>query len=201
MGSMANKIKYLRKHFNLTQKELAKKLEVAPSAVSGWERGANNPLMDKLEIMSDMFNVPVTYFFEASEIGDYKDSALLPVYGHIYCGDSDVVFEPTTEYEAIPEEWIKGGNYFFLKAVGDSMIGARIHEGDLLLIRSQEIVENGEIAAVVIDDSVVLKRVYKQEDSFTLISENPKYAPRTFKPDTDHNIRILGKLKKSITEH
>lgn len=199
--SMADKIKHLRKQFNLTQKELAVRLKVAPTAVSGWERGANNPMMDKLEIMAEMFNVPVTYFFEESEVGDYGSKTLLPVYGNIYCGSSNVIFEPTTEYEAIPEEWVKGGNYFFLKAKGDSMIGARIHEGDLLLIRKQEIVENGEIAAVVIDDSVVLKRIYKQDGSFTMISENPKYPPRTFKPNTDKNIRILGKLKKSITEH
>lgn len=199
--SMADKIKHLRKQFKLTQKDLADRLDVAPSAVSGWERGANNPLMDKLEIMAEMFSVPISYFFEETEIGDYGSKTLLPVYGNVYCGNSDVIFELTTEYEAIPEDWVKGGNYFFLRAKGDSMIGAKIHEGDLLLIRNQDVVENGEIAAVVIDDSIVLKRVYKQEDSFTLVSENPKYPPRTFKPDTDKNIHILGKLKKSITEH
>lgn len=199
--SMAKKIKHIRKQFKLTQKELADRLDVAPSAVSGWERGANNPLMDKIEMMSEMFNVPISYFFEESEVGDYGNKTILPVYGSVYCGTADVVFEPTTEYEAIPGDWAKGGNYFFLRAKGDSMVGAKIHENDLLLIRSQDIVDNGEIAAVVIDDSVVLKRVYKQNDSFTLVSENPKYPPRIFTPGTDKNIRVIGKLKKSITEH
>lgn len=198
---MAKKIKHIRKQFRLTQKELAEKLGVGSSAVSSWERNANNPLMDKLEIMSEMFNLPISYFFEDDEVGDYGSKTLLPIYGNVYCGSSDVVFEPTTEYESIPEQWIKGGNYFFLKAKGDSMVGARIHEGDLLLIRSQNVVENGEIAAVLIGDSVVLKRLYLLDDSFTLISENPKYPPRTFRPGTDKNIHILGKLKKSITKH
>lgn len=199
--SMARKIKNLRTQFRLTQKELADKLEVGSSAVSGWERGANNPLMDKLEIMANMFSVPISYFFEEEDVGDYSNKKILPVYGNVYCGNNDVVFESTTEYEAIPEEWVKGGNFFFLRAKGDSMVGAKIHEGDLLLIRKQSEVESGEIAAVVIDDSVVLKRVYRQNDSFTLISENSKYPPRIFNPGTDANIQILGKLKKSITEH
>jgi len=199
--SMASKIKNLRKQFKLTQKELAEKLGVAPTAVSGWERGANKPLMDKLEIMANMFNVPISYFFDETELGDYGSKTLLPVYGNVYCGNGDVVFEPTTEYEATPEEWTKGGEYFYLRAVGDSMTGARINEGDLLLIRSQPVVENGEIAAVVIDDSIVLKRVYRDNNTFTLVSANPKYPPIRYDPKTDKHIRIVGKLKKSITEY
>lgn len=199
--NMARKIKHLRKQFNLTQKELADRLNVAPTAVSSWERGANNPLMDKLEIMAEMFNVPISYFFAESELGEYGSNTLLPVYGSILCGSDNVIFEPTTEYQAIPEEWAKGGNYFFLRAKGDSMTGAKIHEGDLLLIRSQSTVDNGEIAAVVIENSVVLKRVYKRDNQLMLVSENPKYPPMIFNPDTDKHIRIIGKLKKSITEH
>src|SRR5690625_4157913 len=98
--SMERKIKNLRKQFKLTQKELAEKLNVAPTAVSGWERGANKPLMDKLEIMSSMFNVPISYFFDETDLGDFEPKTLLPVYGNVYCGGGDVIFEPTTEYEA-----------------------------------------------------------------------------------------------------
>ncbi|HSH24183.1 MAG TPA: S24 family peptidase, partial [Massilibacterium sp.] len=81
-----------------------------------------------------------------------------------------------------------------------SMTGAGIKEGDLLLIRHQEQVENGEIAVVVIDEQVVLKRVYRQNGDFILISENPSYPPRTFNPEIDNNIRIIGRLKKAITD-
>lgn len=199
--SMSDKIKRIRKQFRLTQDQLADRLNVAPSTVSSWERGANRPLMDKLGIMAEMFEVPITYFIEESDAGNYRDKTILPVYGNIYCGNSDIIFEPTTEYEAIPKQWVAGGEYFFLRAKGDSMMGARIYEDDLLLIRRQSTVENGEIAAVVIDDSVVLKRAYRENDRFTLVSENPKYPPRIFNPSMDLNIHILGKLKKSITEH
>jgi len=95
---------------------------------------------------------------------------------------------------------VKNDIYFYVRAKGDSMVGASINEGDLLLIRQQPEVENGEIAAVVIDEEIVLKRVYKENGSFTLVSENPKYPPISYNPKNDKHIRILGKLRKSITE-
>ena len=63
---------------------------------------------------------------------------------------------------------LNGGEYFFLRAKGDSMINARIMDGDLLLIRRQDDVENGEIAAVLIDGEAVLKRVYKTNGTIIL---------------------------------
>lgn len=198
---IGDKIKKIRKENKLTQKELAKILDIKPTAVSAWELGRNKPLMDKLELMSDRFNVPISYFFDDEDINNLRDKTYVPIYGYISCGNGTVIYEPTTEYERVPSDWIVGGEFFFLRAQGDSMVGANIQEGDLLLIRQQEVVENGEIAAVVIDDEVVLKRVYKQNGVFTLISENPKYPPRVFHPGTDKNIRIIGRLCKSITEY
>lgn len=198
---MADKIRKIRKKYGLSQEDLAKKLKMAASSISSWERGANKPMMDKLEKMAEMFNVPISYFFGAEDAEKYADKTILPVYGHISCGNGSVIYEPTTEYEATPQDWVVGGNHFYLRAKGDSMVGARIHEGDLLLIREQPIVENGEIAAVVINDEIVLKRVYRQNGTFILTSENPNYPPRSFDPKEDKHIRILGKLKRSITQY
>ena len=78
------------------------------------------------------------------------------------------------------------------------MSGARIHEGDLLLIRKQDEVENGEIAAVVVEDEVLLKRVFKTGDSIILQSENTAYAPISYNPKTDKKISVIGKLKKVL---
>ena len=198
---MAEKIKRIRTKHKLTQKELAEKLSVGASAVSSWELGSNKPLMDKLSIMADMFNVPISYFFDREELGDYSNRTMLPIYGNVSCGNGSVIYEETAEYGAAPKEWATGGNYFYLRATGNSMTGASINEGDLLLIREQPSVENGEIAAIVIDDEVVLKRVYKQNGSYILTSENPSYPPRTFNPETDKNIKVIGRLKKSITNY
>lgn len=111
-----------------------------------------------------------------------------------------MVFETATEYRTTPRDWTKNGEYFYVRASGDSMTGARIYDGDILLMRKQEMVENGEIAAVCVDDEVVLKRVFKSNGSFVLQSENSNYPPRIYNPNMDMNIRIIGRLEKLIVE-
>ena len=73
------------------------------------------------------------------------------------------------------------------------MTGARIYDGDLVFIRRQSDVEDGEIAAVLVDDSATLKRVYKDTGAIRLHSENPKYRPMVFTADNCDSVRILGK--------
>jgi repressor LexA len=195
--SVGLKIKTLRKEHKLTQEGLAKKLGVAATAVSAWERDANKPLMDKIMIMSEMFNVPFTHFFDVEEYND-SEEVLLPLYGKVACGEGLVVFETPTEYISTPEDWLKSGEYFYVRASGDSMTGARIYDGDILFMRKQEEVENGQIAAVCIDDEIVLKRVFKNYGDLILQSENKNYPPRIYNPNRDRNIRIIGKLEKLI---
>ena len=73
------------------------------------------------------------------------------------------------------------------------MIGARIMDGDIVFIRAQDDVDDGEIAAVVLNDEATLKRVYHIKNGVQLLSENPKYAPMLFTLDDCDSIRILGK--------
>ena len=82
---------------------------------------------------------------------------------------------------------------FCLKIQGDSMIGARINDGDIVFIKKQPDVDNGEIAAVLIEDEATLKRVYKEKDSLILQAENPKYAPIVYTAESYVECRILGK--------
>lgn len=82
---------------------------------------------------------------------------------------------------------------FALRVRGDSMIGARIMDGDIVFIRAQDDVDDGEIAAVVLNDEATLKRVYHIKNGVQLLSENPKYAPMLFTLDDCDSIRILGK--------
>lgn len=82
---------------------------------------------------------------------------------------------------------------FVLKVHGDSMIGARIHDGDLVFIRQQPEVENGEIAAVAIGDEATLKRVYRYGDTLSLRAENPAYKEMVFTGEELNEVRILGK--------
>ena len=82
---------------------------------------------------------------------------------------------------------------FVLRVHGDSMIGARIHDGDLVFVRQQPEVENGEIAAVAIGDEATLKRVYRYGDTLSLRAENPAYKEMVFTGEELNNIHILGK--------
>jgi len=82
---------------------------------------------------------------------------------------------------------------FCLKIQGDSMIGARINDGDIVFIKKQPDVDNGEIAAVLIEDEATLKRVYKEKDSLILQAENPKYAPIVYTAESHVECRIMGK--------
>lgn len=196
--NVGDKIKELRKKHKLTQADLAKKLGVKPTAVSAWEGNHNRPLMDKLTLIAEMFEVPITYFFDVEDLGQTGETIALPVYGNISCGEGAFIYEETGVYESTPREWLNGGEYFYLRAKGDSMTGARIQEGDMLLIRKQDEVENGEIAAVVIEDKALLKRVYKSGNSLILQSENPNYPPVSYDPKQDKHIKIVGKLKKVV---
>ena len=81
---------------------------------------------------------------------------------------------------------------FALRVKGDSMVGARIHDGDIVFIRRQDDVADGQIAAVIIDDEATLKRVYHVKNGLQLLSENPKYPPMMFTLAECGTIRILG---------
>lgn len=112
-----------------------------------------------------------------------------PLLGTIACGDPILAIENLDGYVDAPED-IRCS--FALRCKGDSMIGARIHDGDVVYIRQQDDVENSEIAAVIIDEEdVTLKRVYKLDHGMILQAENPAYAP--IQINGSHSARIIGK--------
>ena len=114
----------------------------------------------------------------------------IPLLGEIACGKPIFC---NRDFESYVEAGSDLRADFAVRARGDSMINARIHDGDIVFIREQPIVENGEIAAVCIDDEATLKRVYISGKTVTLVAENPAYEPIVYQLDETLNIRILGK--------
>ena len=116
----------------------------------------------------------------------------LPILGEIACGEPIYASEDH-------ENYILAGSDidadFCLHAKGESMINARIWDGDIVFIRAQPQVENGEIAAVIIGDEATLKRVYyyPQQNRLMLNAENPAFAPLIYIGDELRQIKILGK--------
>lgn len=116
----------------------------------------------------------------------------IPLLGEIACGQPIFAAEEHESYVAVGTD-IKAD--FCLRAKGDSMINARILDGDIVFIREQPMVENGEIAAVIIDGEATLKRVYYYQDEGKLVlqAENPYFAPLVYVGEELNTIRILGK--------
>lgn len=191
-------LKRLRKEKKILQKDLAKILGVSNSIVSDWEKGIKMPRAGAIQKLSDYFGIPKSLLFEELGISFQTISELinLPIVGKISCGNGSIAIEEIESYEPTPINWVAGGDFFYLRAKGDSMINARIHNDDLLLIRKQSDIENGEIAAILINDEAVLKRVYKKNGTLILQSENPTYQPIIVTNQND--VKIIGKLNKVI---
>lgn len=116
----------------------------------------------------------------------------VPMLGDIACGQPIIANEERESYVQVGKE-INAD--FCLTARGDSMIGARILDGDIVFCRAQKTVENGEIAAVIIGDEATLKRVYyyPEKKKLVLQAENPKYEPFVYVGEELSDIRIIGK--------
>ncbi|MCM3454442.1 transcriptional repressor LexA [Heyndrickxia oleronia] len=204
---ISDNIKSLMKQRGWTQLRTSEKSGISKSTLSDYINCKTLINPGNVEKLSEAFGVPKfeidpSFNNNTKTVNEGKVSYIstttkkLPVVGKISCGPGVLAFEEIEGYEETPLDWLNGGEYFYLRAKGDSMVNARILDGDLLLIRRQDDVENGEIAAVAIGDEAVLKRVYKTNNNIILQSENPKYPPIVL--DDKKNIRIIGKLKKVV---
>ena len=117
----------------------------------------------------------------------------VPRLGAIACGEPILAEQNIDGYDQVPNN-IKCD--FTLLCKGDSMIGARIYNGDLAYIRAQPSVENGQIAAVYIDggehEGATLKRVRYVHDGIVLMPENSDFEPMIFTGDDVEKVHILG---------
>lgn len=121
----------------------------------------------------------------------------IPLVGNIACGEPILAEENIEGYVKAPA-YCEGS--FALRCKGDSMTGARILDGDIVIIRQQSDIDDGEIAAVLIEDEATLKRVYKMPGRLVLRAENPRYAPIDLSGAELDGVRILGKAVYFISE-
>ena len=190
------KLRSARRDAGLTQKELATKIGAKHNSVSNWENDQNKPGPDTIELLCAILGVSPNYFFNGPNIDSPSNilplprTRKIPLLGDIACGEP-IFAEENYNGEVDTPDNIHAD--FALRCKGDSMIGARIQDGDLVFIRKQEDVDNGEIAAVLVEDEATLKRVYKYPDKVVLSPENPKYPPLVYAGYDLEKVRILGK--------
>lgn len=219
MPKFSDRFKQLRTERRLSQQNLADQLGFSKSSVNMYERGEREPGLESMETIADYFNVDLDYLMGRSDIPNRNDwlksinkSVVVepsqpqmkfdniipisikrfPLLGDIACGKPIMANE---EKELYVEAGANIHADFCLRAKGDSMIGARIYDGDIVFIKKQEMVDNGEIAAVIIEDEATLKRVnyFPEKNLLILKAENSKYEDLVYTGEQLDHIIILGK--------
>jgi len=183
--------------------QAAKELEIPYTTFVNYEKGDREPNSEMLIKLADYFETSVDYLicrsdeekvetllFAKGEIIPLPKTKEVPLLGTIACGEPILATENIEMFikvdESIPAD-------FELKCKGDSMINARIFDGDIVYIRQQPDVDDGEIAAVLIGDEATLKRVHKYPNKLVLSACNPMYNDFVYSGDELESIRIIGK--------
>lgn len=203
---LQEKIKFLRKKRGLSLEQLAEAVGVSRQTIFRYESGAiTNIPSENVEAMARALGTtPANLMgWDNEEISTFNNISAapfstvatrdLPMLGNVACGEPIFASE---EYTHFVRANASVGADFCLTARGDSMINARIFDGDVLFVRKQESVDDGEIAVVLIDDEATVKRVYfdREDGILTLMPENPTYKPMRYMGRELDRIRILGKV-------
>ena len=206
-NDIGKKIKTLREARNMTLEQVGNIVGVGKSTVRKWETGEiANMRRDKIAKLAEALGVEPSFLmgwedkepakadisdlFQYDNIFPLPKTKKVPLVGTIACGTPILADENIEAYIEVPLEYNVD---FCLKCKGDSMINARIFDGDIVYIKKQEDVDNGEVAAVLIGEEATLKKVFKSKDKLTLRAENPLWPDMIYQNEELDEIRILGK--------
>lgn len=218
-ASTADRLKNIMEEQNLRQIDILNKakpigesygIKISKSDLSQYVSGLVEPGQDKLVVLGQALNVSEAWlmgFDVPRERSNYSENALkikniedilqiqtqrIPLIGDIACGVPNLAEENFESYVELGAD-VKAD--FALRCHGDSMINARILDGDIVFIKKQDYIDNGEIAAVLVEDEATLKRVYITDTTITLLAENAAYPPIIIdrRDDSDMIFKILGK--------
>ena len=188
---ISQNIKKFRKEKGLSQVVLGEMLGVGQSTVAMWECGKNSPEYATLLRLSELLEVSVSRL-----CGSEDEMVKVDVLGNVAAGQPIDALENIIGQEELSAERARGGDFFALRIKGRSM-EPRMFEGDTVIVRRQNSVENGEIAIVRVgEDEATCKKVYRTDDGISLVSINPEYEPMRY-PETElRNVKIevLGKV-------
>ena len=215
---IGKRIEYARKNYGIDRKTLAQLIGVAGSTITRYERGEIETIkLPIIESIANALHVNPMWMLGKSNLkqreansfditkdpsyipADFSNFIPIPLVGTVRCGEpifaetNIEAYIPTSPDSILPNE-----EYFWLKAIGDSMINSGIFEGDLLLIRKQSDVDSGCIAVIAVNgDTATLKRVIKKENAIILQPENTKYETKIYVGEEMSIIHIIGRLMES----
>lgn len=207
MNNLSNVLKRRRKELGLTLLQVAEAMGVSEATVQRWESGSIKSVRyDKIDKLAKVLKVEPAEIMGwdtpkqksdklekfSADIIDLSDMKRIPILGKIRAGMPIYAAENIEGYTLT--DLNGGAEYFGLRVTGDSMNAARIHEGDIVIVRRQDIVENGQIAVVLIDgQDATLKRFNRDGDIVTLMpqSTNPRNKALTYNLKNS-SVKILG---------
>lgn len=198
MSALSKILKKRRKELGLTLAQVADAVGVTEATVQRWESGNIKTVRyEKLAPLSSLLGVsPADLMGWSSDddlpsnISRIEPMQKIPLVGQIACGTPILAEQNIEDYVDLPGH-IRAD--FALTCKGESMIGVGIRTGDIVYIRKQEEVENGQIAAVMVGgDEATLKRVYTKPGVVQLVAENPNIAPAVFIGKEAEQIHIIG---------
>lgn len=191
-------LKYYLEKNNLSQAELANRLNVSATSVSYWCQGLKTPRMDKVDAICSIFSCRRSDLMTERKLFDNHTSSAITinVLGRVAAGIPIEAITDIIDTEEIAEEMARTGDFFGLKITGDSM-EPRIYNGDVVIVRKQDDADTGDIViAMVNGDDAVCKRLKKYDGGLALLSLNSKYEPMMYSnDDVIHKpVRIIGKV-------
>ena len=188
----SEQLKMLRNKKRLSQAKLADELGVSASTVAMWESGEREPKnYETLELIADYFNVNMEVLL-TGKLSPTK----IPVLGRVIAGIPIEAVEEIIDYEEIPQSMAKNGEYFALQIKGDSM-EPKFSAGDVVIVRKQEDVDNGDIAIVLVNgNEATVKKIRKFDVGINLIPTNSNYDVITYTNAQIEQlpVRIIGKV-------
>lgn len=202
MLELYKNIKRRRQQLKMTQTDLALKMGYADkSMIAKIEKGNVDLPQSKILAFANVLETTPgelmgwDYETDTAETVDniYKlDKIKLPMLGKVACGEPIFADEDRESYIMVGTDI---GADFCLQCQGDSMINARINDGDIVFVKKTDIVENGEIAVVIIDDEATLKRFfyYREQNLVILKPENPKYQDIILTGEQLNQVRVIGR--------
>lgn len=209
-STFAARLRELLDQTGLTQAEFSRATGISKSSITHYLKGDWEGKQDTVYSIAQKFNVTEAWlmgydvpvkrqpFPDASGDLPFANNLIplpkaphsVPLLGEIACGQPILADENYSEVVPVPD-YVHAD--FALRCRGDSMVGARILDGDIVYIRQQPDVEDGEIAAVLIGDEATLKRVYKIPGRLQLRPENPSYPVMEYANSDLDQVRILGR--------
>ena len=202
MSEIYDRIKARRQELGLTVEELANRMGYKDkSSISKIENGKTDIPQSKVKAFARALDTTTAYLIGIDEEKEVSTPVppgfqplphmvQKPLVGRIACGEPITAEQNIEGYVDVPEGVSCD---FCLECEGDSMIDAGIHSGDLVYIRIQPEVENGQIAAVRIGEEATLKKVYYDGESLILMPCNNSMLPRTYSGPALENIKIEGR--------